>query len=168
MKTDFQIRFPARITLLLGVLLITMGMALATEPPAELMVITSASARWADCPGMPPGCKTMVLYGDTAKTGEFAAQFKYVAGYRIGPHTHAVDEHATVISGGPFHVAVGDTFDGKAPSGRVLHVGDFVLVPAGTHHFAWAEGETVLQVNGIGPFKRNFLNPEDNGSGVPK
>lgn len=157
-----------RITLLAAVFLTAMGMALALDSPVGPIVITAASAKWVDCPGMPAGCQTMALYGDTAKTGEFATRFKYVAGYRIGPHTHAVDEHATVISGGPFHVAVGDTFDAKAPSGHALHAGDFVLVPAGTHHFAWAEGETVLQVNGNGPFKRNFINPADNQSGVPK
>jgi hypothetical protein len=43
-----------------------------------------------------------------------------------------------------------------------------MVVPAGIHHFAWAEGETILQVNGIGPFKRNFLNPADNSTGIPK
>ena len=117
---------------------------------------------------MPSGCKMLVLYGDVAKPGEFAVRFKYPARYRIGPHTHAGDEHATVISGGPFHIAVGDTFDDKASSGKTLHVGDLVVVPAGIHHFAWMEGETVLQVNGIGPFKRNFIDPADNSSGVPR
>ena len=40
--------------------------------------------------------------------------FRYPAKYRIGPHTHASDEHVTVISGGPFHLAVGDKFDDGA------------------------------------------------------
>lgn len=157
-----------RAALAVGVMLTAMSMALATDPPTGPVVITPTSAQWVDCPGMPPGCKTSPLYGDASKTGEFGTRFKYVPGYRIGPHTHAGDEHATVISGGPFHVAVGDSFDAKAPSGRALHPGDLVIIPAGTHHFAWAEGETVLQVNGMAPFKRNFLNPADNQSGVPK
>jgi hypothetical protein len=43
-----------------------------------------------------------------------------------------------------------------------------LVVPAGTHHFAWADGATILQVSGMGPFKREFLNPANNSSGVPK
>ena len=167
-KTEEKMRTHSRIMLLVGVLVITIGMAPAADPPTDLAIFTNASGKWADCPGMPSGCKMLVLYGDVAKPGEFAVRFKYPSGYRIGPHTHAGDEHATVIYGGPFHIAVGDTFDDKAPSGRTLHVGDLVVVPAGIHHFAWMEGETILQVNGMGPFKRNFIDPANNSSGVPK
>ena len=162
MKTHFKI------TLLAGVLLTTLGMALALASPTGPVVITNASGKWADCPGMPPGCKVLVLYGDPAKPGEFGVRFKYSARYRIGPHTHAGEEHATVISGGPFHLAVGDKFDDKAPSGQTMHAGDLAIVPVGIHHFAWMDGETILQVNGIGPFKRDLINPADNSSGVPK
>lgn len=28
-------------------------------------------------------------------------------------------------------------------------------------HFAWASGETVLQVHGMGPFEINYCHPED-------
>jgi quercetin dioxygenase-like cupin family protein len=132
------------------------------------VVFTNDSAKWLDCPGMPAGCQMFRLYGDPTQSGEFAVRFKYVANYRIGPHTHAGDEHATVISGGPFHVAVGDVFDLTSASGQTAHTGDMLVVPAGTHHFAWAQGATILQVNGMGPFKRDFLNPANNSSGVPK
>jgi quercetin dioxygenase-like cupin family protein len=163
-----QMKAYLKFTLLSGVFLTTLGMALATDPPTGPIVINAAAAKWVDCPGMPPGCKTTALYGDAGEPGQFGRRFKYVAGYRIGPHTHAGEEHATVISGGPFHIAVGDRFDAKAPSGQALRAGDIVIVPVGIHHFAWAEGETVLQVNGMGPFKRDFINPADNQSGVPK
>jgi quercetin dioxygenase-like cupin family protein len=158
----------ARSFFLTGLLLGAMGMALATDPPKEIVVIAAASAKWVDCPGMPAGCKMSVLFGDAFKPAEFATRFKYVPGYRIGPHTHAVDEHTIVVFGGPFHVATGATFDSQAASARVLNVGDFFLVPAGVQHFAWAEGETVLQVNGIGPFKRQFVDPANPSSGVPQ
>ena len=157
-----------KMALLASVFLGAMGMALALDPPTKPIVLTNAAGKWADCPGMPPGCKMLVLYGDPAKLGEFAVRFKYAAKYRIGPHKHAGDEHATVISGGPLHLAVGDTFDDKAPSGQTMHATDLVVVPAGIHHFAWMDGETILQVNGMGPFKREFIDPANNGSGVPK
>lgn len=157
-----------RIALLGGGLVAGMSMALALDPPIKPLVIGNNSVAWYDCPGMPPGCRMLVLYGDPAKPGDFGVRFKYVARYRIGPHQHAVEEHATLISGGPMHVAVGDTFDDKAPSAQTVHAGDIVVVPPGIHHFAWVDNETILQVNGSGPFKREFINPANNQSGVPK
>jgi hypothetical protein len=157
-----------RIALLGGVLLGTIAMALAGGQRTAPMVFTNDSDKWVDCPGMPAGCKMLVLYGDPRQPGEFGVRFKYVAKYRIAPHTHAVDEHVTVISGGPFHVAVGETFDNKAPSGQVMHATDLAVVPAGIHHFAWTDSEIILQVNGVGPFKRDFIDPANNSSGVPK
>src|ERR1700687_2331489 len=133
--------------LLTAGLLLTVGigaavMARAQEAKAPT-VFSNDSDKWLDCPGMPAGCKMLRLYGDPAQSGEFGVRFKYAAHYRIAPHTHGVDEHVTVISGGPFHIGVGD-------------------------NFAWADPETILQVNGFGPFKRDFLNPSQNESGVPK
>jgi hypothetical protein len=34
-------------------------------------------------------------------------------------------------------------------------------MPQGVRHFAWAKGETVIQVSGIGPFEVNYVNPAD-------
>ncbi|MDP9161297.1 MAG: cupin domain-containing protein [Acidobacteriota bacterium] len=155
------------VILLIGISFIAMRTAPAANLQSEPVIFSNDSMRWTDCPTMPAGCKMVILYGDTKKTEEFAVRFKYPAKYRIGPHTHASDEHVTVISGGPFHLVVGDKFDDGAPSGKTLHVGDLAVVPAGTQHFAWMENETVLQVNGIGPFKRDFIDPANKSSGVP-
>ena len=157
--------------LLTAGLLLTVGigaavMTRAQEPKAPT-VFSNDSDKWLDCPGMPAGCKMLRLYGDPAQSGEFGVRFKYAAHYRIAPHTHGVDEHVTVISGGPFHVGVGDNFNVNT-SAQTVHATDLAVVPAGVHHFAWADTETILQVNGFGPFKRDFLNPSQNGSGVPK
>ncbi len=158
---------PVKVMMLGGALLIAVMLTVAAQLDKEPAVLTN-SGKWVDCPGMPPGCQMLKLYGDSAGTGEFAVRFKYQAKYRIGPHTHEGDEHATVISGGPFHVAVGDAFDDKASSTKTLHTSDLLIVPAGVHHYAWTDSETILQVNGIAPFKRNFINPADSGSGLPK
>ena len=34
-------------------------------------------------------------------------------------------------------------------------------LPAGMPHFARADGETVVQINGIGPFDVTYINPAD-------
>ena len=33
--------------------------------------------------------------------------------------------------------------------------------PAGMKHFAWARGETIVQLHGIGPWNIEYLNPAD-------
>jgi hypothetical protein len=43
----------------------------------------------------------------------------------------------------------------------VLPAGSFMLMPPGTNHFAWVKEETIIQINGTGPWALNFLNPED-------
>src|ERR1700738_3892072 len=133
---------PLRMTLVVGAVAIVIARALAVDPPTPV-VFTNNSGKWVDCPGMPAGCQMLKIYGDVTAPGEFAVRFKYQSKYRIGPHTHAVDEHATVISGGPFHVAVGDTFDEHSPSGQTGHASGLLAGSGGVHHFAWAEGETI-------------------------
>lgn len=38
---------------------------------------------------------------------------------------------------------------------------DAVHLPAGMPHYAWAEVESVVQINGVGPFDVKYLNPND-------
>lgn len=40
-------------------------------------------------------------------------------------------------------------------------VGSFGYWPVGMRHFAWAEGETVLQLHGRGPWTVTYVNPAD-------
>jgi hypothetical protein len=43
----------------------------------------------------------------------------------------------------------------------VLPAGSFGYYPAGMKHTAWSEGETVIQLHGIGPWQINYVNPAD-------
>jgi hypothetical protein len=79
-------------------------------------------------------------------------------GYKIAPHTHPKVEHVTVISG-TFNLGMGEKFDESA--GRAMPAGTFGFWPAGMKHFAWAKGETIIQLHGIGPWTINYLNPAD-------
>jgi quercetin dioxygenase-like cupin family protein len=79
-------------------------------------------------------------------------------GYRIPPHWHPKVEHVTVISG-VLNLGTGRTFDQSAT--RELPAGTFGYWPAGMRHFAWARGETVLQLHGFGPWRVIYVNPAD-------
>jgi hypothetical protein len=64
----------------------------------------------------------------------------------------------TVISG-KFAIAAGEKLDRmKAKS---LPPGSFVHLPAGMAHYAWAGGEAVVQINGMGPFDVTCIDPKD-------
>jgi hypothetical protein len=36
----------------------------------------------------------------------------------------------------------------------------FVHLPAGMPHYAWVEGETIVQINGAGPFDVTYVDPK--------
>jgi len=65
-----------------------------------------------------------------------------------------------VISGS-FAVGMGDQFDAKA---KALPAGSFYSMPARMHHYAFARGETVVEVAGMGPFMLTYVNPADDPS----
>jgi hypothetical protein len=37
--------------------------------------------------------------------------------------------------------------------------GSYALMPKEMRHFAWAKGETIIQIHGIGPFKTYWVEP---------
>jgi quercetin dioxygenase-like cupin family protein len=85
-------------------------------------------------------------------------RLKLPAGFVIPPHRHSKDELVTVISGG-FAVASGEQVD--RASFKPLPAGSFVHLPAGMPHHARADGETIVQINGVGPFDVTYVNPKD-------
>ena len=38
-----------------------------------------------------------------------------------------------------------------------LQAGGFAWAPAGMHHYGWADGETVIQINAIGSFGLTYV-----------
>ena len=109
-------------------------------------------------PVLPAGSKFAVLAGDPGKDGPFTARAWLPDGYRVPPHWHPTTENVTVLSG-TFHIASGDSFD--TAKGDALAAGGFVSLPANMHHYAWAEGDTVIQIHANGPFQLTYVNPAD-------
>lgn len=109
-------------------------------------------------PFLPEGAQIAVLYGDPGAAGEFVVRLRFPAGYAIPAHSHTMDEIMTVISG-QLGLAAGDKLDRKAAP--LLAPGSFAMLPAGMTHFAWAKEETVVQLNGMGPFDTTYLADSD-------
>ena len=80
------------------------------------------------------------------------------AGYKIAAHQHPTAEAVTVISG-ELSFGMGDKLDGA--KAQKLGPGGFVYLPANMNHFAFASGDTIIQINAEGPFAIKYANPAD-------
>jgi hypothetical protein len=63
-----------------------------------------------------------------------------------------------VISG-TFHVGMGEVAD--KGSTEALEAGSFFAFEPGSAHFAHTEDETVVQINSVGPWGIEYVNPKD-------
>jgi len=115
--------------------------------------------KWMDGPAsLPKGSKVALLEGNPAQEGPFTIRLQLPDGLIIQPHWHPAVEHVTVISG-TFNIGMGEKLDTTA--GRALPAGAFAFMPPRMRHFAWAKGETVIQLHGTGPWQINYVNPAD-------
>ena len=115
--------------------------------------------KWGPAPAIfPAGAKMAVLQGDPGKAALFTVRLELPDGYKIAPHFHPTDEFITVIKG-TFLVGMGDKLD--AAKTTKLPTGGFGTVDANMHHFAIANGVTIVQVNSMGPFVLTYVNPAD-------
>jgi mannose-6-phosphate isomerase-like protein (cupin superfamily) len=100
-----------------------------------------------------------ILSGDPMKKGSpFVIRIKHPDGVKVPPHWHPIDEHMTTLTG-KFRVGMGKIFE--AGKTELIVPGGYMMVPKKTPHFAVGEGETIVQIHGIGPFTTTFVNPAD-------
>jgi quercetin dioxygenase-like cupin family protein len=127
--------------------------------PSQMHLYPLAELKWGSGPAsLPPGAQFVVLEGDPAREGLFTMRLRLPDGYRIPSHYHSGVEHVTVISG-TFNVGIGDKFDRAAT--RPMPAGTFGYWPPPMRHFAWAQGETILQLHGVGPWTVTYVNAAD-------
>jgi quercetin dioxygenase-like cupin family protein len=149
------------LALALGLTIGGAGLVYGTQTSQhDASIHTPDKIAWRDGPpSLPTGAQFAVIDGDPAKDGEFfAMRLRLPDGYRIPPHWHPVTERVTVISG-TFHLGHGETFD--AENMQALEAGSYFAMPPKMRHFARAEGETVVQINTIGPWDIQYVNPQD-------
>ncbi len=109
-------------------------------------------------PDLPKGVQMTVMYGDPSKAGPYAARLKMPDGYKVPPHWHTQDEQLTIVEG-TLVMYMGDSMKSE---GHPLDAGGYHFLPGKMHHSAEAKGDTVVQVQGMGPFDIHYINPADN------
>jgi mannose-6-phosphate isomerase-like protein (cupin superfamily) len=142
---------------------LSLAASLAGAPPAGAAehhhtVVPADEVKWGPAPpSLPPGAQAAALLGSPAREGPFVLRLKFPAGFVVPPHRHSKDEFVTVISG-RFAVAPGERLDREA---QALPAGSFVHLPAGMPHYAFTPEETVVQINGMGPFDVKYVDLRD-------
>jgi quercetin dioxygenase-like cupin family protein len=126
--------------------------------PHAVMVMPDQVTWGAGPASLPAGAKAAVLEGNPKEAGAFTMRLSLPDGYRIPPHSHPADERLTIIEG-TFRLGMGDKFDESAL--KALKAGSYVSMKPGTKHFVLAKGNTVVQINGVGPWKISYVNPGD-------
>ena len=131
--------------------------AKATKPDHPLL--TADKLTWVDgSETLPTGAKLTVLHGDPKSEGLFAIRLKFPSGWKAPAHTHPADEQITVIKGS-FWLGTGEKFEKDKL--HEIPTGGFAIMNKGTNHFAMAKGETIIQIQAIGPWGIDYMNPAD-------
>ena len=138
----------------------------AGAAPSHVIVVMPSNIQWVAAPPvLPPGAKVALLEGDPSQPGPFTMRIWLPDGYRIPPHVHPGNERVTVVSG-TFQVGMGNAFDESKLAD--LPAGTYAALAPGTAHFARAKGETVVQLNNMGPWALNYVNPAVDPRNVPR
>jgi len=120
------------------------------------MIVGSEDLKWS---AIIKGCDLAPVSGDPGADGTpFVLRLRCVDGAKIPAHWHPTDENVTVLKG-TFLAGMGEKFDESKM--LKMNVGSFILMPKEMRHFAMSEGQTIVQVHGVGPFKVNWVNPAD-------
>jgi quercetin dioxygenase-like cupin family protein len=136
---------------------------LAAAPQATQNAFSPDKITYGPVPAsLAAGAQIAVLEGDPgASSGDFTVRLKMPDGYRIAPHWHPKRENVTVLSGN-LKVGMGDTFD--ASKMMSFGPGSFAYLDPSMHHYAMADGATIIQVHGASPLQINYINPADDPS----
>jgi hypothetical protein len=138
-----------RMRLLTSVLFVTLvvtGVHAQVAPHKVVPLTRIPSEQWIE-----------VLSGDPSKAGSsFVLRIHNDAGYVCPPHTHPTDEHIVVVQG-TWSAGMGTRIDSSAA--QPLELGAYALVPAKMAHFCHSRTETIIQVNGVGPFSVDLVDP---------
>lgn len=128
--------------------------AFAQDEPATpaMKDVAGAALEWndAEVPGFLPGMKIAGVHGDpSVADAPYTLRLAFPEDYKFPPHWHPRAENVTVLEG-TFRLAMGEKFDESEL--KTYAAGDYLFIPGEHPHFGGADGGTVLQLHGVGPF----------------
>lgn len=134
---------------------------LADEPPIQMSnhaMYDAAQLQWGDAPpALEKGAQAVVLSGDPGKPGWFVLRLKVPAGFKVALHWHPADELVTVLDG-DLSLRMGE---GAGVHSHTFGPGGYAALPAHMRHAASTQDGAILQIEGMGPFELNYVDPKD-------
>ena len=130
----------------------------AGHPEGSHKMLSPGDLKWVDVPSLPPGAKLAIIEGPLNEAVPFTFRLQFPANYQVPAHWHAAVERVTVISG-TLNMGVGDKLERSQT--KPLGAGSMAIMQPKTNHFAWTKEETVVQLNGTGPWTITYVNPAD-------
>ncbi len=149
---------------------VTQGAPVAESPDVAITAPTFVDlTSLAFKPGpdaLPPGAQLAVIEGTPPFSDEksFTIALKFPKGYTIPPHQHIVTERVTVVQG-TFRIGHGPKMDPATT--KAISPGGLVLLPANHTHYAMTTDETVVMLQGVGPWGIYYINPKDDPRPTP-
>jgi len=120
----------------------------------NVTLVAPSQIKWMPSPQL-PHVQVAVMDGDPKKLGSpYTMRLRLPDGYTIPLHRHPDTERLTVLSGIVLFGA-GDRLDPTKTT--ALGPGSYIVIPAMVPHWVTANGPTIFQVSGTGPFKVNFV-----------
>lgn len=121
-------------------------------------MLSPGDLKWVDVPSLPPGAKLAVIEGPLNEAVPFTFRLRLPANYQIPAHWHTAVERVTVISG-TVNMGIGDKLERSKT--KPLGPGSMAIMQPKTNHFLWTKEETVVQLNGTGPWVITYVSPAD-------
>src|SRR5437868_9947201 len=115
-------------------------------------------------PSLPKGAQMVVVSGDPAKKGPFVIRLKLPPNYVVPPHRHPTAESLTVLYG-VLNVGMGEKLD-KTRTKRYER-GDHLSIPANAPLYVLTGSQTIVQLNGTGPYAMDYVDPANDPSKPP-
>ncbi len=131
------------------------GAAAYAAGAATPTIVASTHIHWKPGTGPLKGTEVAQLFGDPSQPGAFVTRIRFPDGHKVAPHYHMVLENVTVLQG-TLLLGIGDSMD---PSKMIaLPAGSFFSLPPNVHHYAIAQGVTIIQLNDVGPWSMHAVN----------
>jgi hypothetical protein len=146
-------------TIAAAAILLFPGLAVRAQAPAPAAVALTPDEMQFSTAGLAlPGMAQANLVGDPGKPGPYTIRLRFPDGYKLAPHSHPDAREVTILSG-TWLTGYGRTFDPAAL--KELPAGSFYTEPANLPHFVQTKGAVLIQVSGMGPSARVFVDGAD-------
>ena len=130
--------------------------AASAQHAGQHQAVSAADLKWSEVPSLPKGAQIAVIEGPMNQAAPFTVRLKFPANYSIPPHTHPAVERVTVLTG-TFHMGMGEKFNRAAA--QPVRTGGIMIMQPGPPHYAFTEGEVIVQLHGTGPWGVTYVNP---------